>query len=201
LSRVVAIVPAAGASRRMGRDKLLLPWGDTVVIGSVLRALAQGGVGETVVVVRPDNPDLELWLRDAGVGSVINPAPERGMLSSIQAGLAALGGASELARHAVALLVCPADLPAVQAQTVSVLIDRIATGSALAVPTFRGRRGHPLAVSAELVPEIPGLAPQIGLRQLVDRHRDALVEVHVEDRGAVRDLDTPADYENALRAL
>ena len=51
----------------MGRDKLLLPWGDTVVIGSLLAALSDGGVDETVVVVPPDNPELAGWLRDAGV--------------------------------------------------------------------------------------------------------------------------------------
>jgi molybdenum cofactor cytidylyltransferase len=69
------------------------------------------------------------------------------------------------------------------------------TRPGLAVPVHAGRRGHPLAVAPRLVSEIPGLDPAVGLRQLLERRPDEVVEVPVDDPGAVRDLDTPDDYE------
>ena len=118
------------------------------------------------------------------------------MLSSILAGLAALGGAGTLAGGRTALLVCPGDLPALRPETVVELLRRReAAGAGLAVPVHRGRRGHPLAVAPALVLEIESLDPGRGLRQLLDLHPGELLTVEVDDPGCVSDLDTPEDYE------
>lgn len=226
----VAVVPAAGRSRRMGRPKLLLPFGEGTVLGATLAALAGGGARRIAVVARPDDPRLAGWLagpageelaqrlrggRAPGAGGhpelvvAFNPDPERGMLSSVLAGLDALagrsgpeGGPPEGAplRPEEPLLVCPADLPALSPETVAAVLAALAAPGAgtrpgLGVPVHGGRRGHPLAVAPGLVPEIPGLDPAVGLRQLLDRHPHEVAEVPVDDPGAVRDLDTPEDYE------
>src|SRR5512147_2848653 len=94
-----AILPAAGASRRMGRPKLLLPWGESTIVGSLVAALRTAGVSPLALVAAPGDEALQTWARAAGLVVGINPLPERGMLSTIQAGLAALGGADELARR------------------------------------------------------------------------------------------------------
>lgn len=195
----VAVVPAAGASRRMGRDKLLLPWGQTVVVGSVLDAMRAAGADAVVIVGSPQNRALEVWARDHGQRLVVNPDPDRGMLSSIWAGLEALGGAARLAARGTTLLVSPGDMPGIDSDTVRELIRRVEKGAAVAVPVHDGRRGHPLAISAPLVAEIPALDAAVGLRQLVTRYRDRLVEVPASHDGVVRDLDTPADYAAAVR--
>ena len=65
----------------------------------------------------------------------------------------------------------------------------------LAVPVWQGRRGHPLAIAPEVIPEIDGLDPGIGLRQLLDRHAGAVLRVAVDDPGVVQDVDTPEDYQ------
>src|SRR5687767_7060979 len=85
-----AVVPAAGASTRMGKPKLLLPWGQTTVLESTLAALQGGGVEAVVVVLAPDGP-LSRWTPPPGVRCAVNPAPAQGMLSSVRAGLEALG--------------------------------------------------------------------------------------------------------------
>lgn len=205
---VTAIVPAAGRSRRMGRPKLLLPLGDGTVLGATLASLAAGGVGRLIVVTRHDDRALRAWLRREAAGEIatrralpalptprvvvaVNPDPERGMLSSVRQGLAALAS-SELDQP---VLVCPADLPALAPETVAAVLAALAPGRvALAVPLHGARRGHPLAIAADLVPEVFTLDPEVGLRQLLDRHRDDLVEVPVVDAGCVRDVDTPEDY-------
>jgi molybdenum cofactor cytidylyltransferase len=196
--RIVAILPAAGGSRRMGRPKLLLPVHGGPMVAAVVNALLGGGAEEVVLVASPGDEDLQGWARRAGVECAVNPDPSRGMLTSIQAGIAALGGAAELARQGTILLVSPADLPNLQAETVGLLVRRMLESAApLALPVYLGQRGHPLAIAPALIPEIDTLDPAVGLKQLRDRHLAELLEVEVEDAGVVQDVDTPEDYEAA----
>lgn len=179
----------------MGRPKLLLPYRGTTVVGAVVAALRQAGAAPIVLVTAPDDADLRRWAAEAGVLAAVNPEPARGMLSSIQEGLAALGGAAELAEHGRTVLVTPADLPALRGETVAELLRRMAgDGAVLAVPVHLGRRGHPLAIAPALLAEIDRLDPAVGLRELLDRHRDAVLEVEVDDAGTVVDVDLPDDY-------
>ncbi|HEX2644515.1 MAG TPA: nucleotidyltransferase family protein [Thermoanaerobaculia bacterium] len=194
-----AVLPAAGLSRRMGRPKLLLPFRGRPVVAGVVEALRRAGVGPIVLVTSAERTDIQEWARAAGLLLAVNPAPERGMLSSIQTGVAALGGGDDLARRREVLLVAPADLPGLQAATVTELLRRQAESAApLAVPVAGGRRGHPLAIAPGLIPEIATLDLDVGLRQLLDRHAAEVLEVEVEDPGAVDDVDTPQDYERLL---
>lgn len=192
----VAVLPAAGASRRMGRPKLLLPFNGGPLVAGVVNALLGGGVEEIVLVTAPEDEDLRGWARRSGIESAVNPDPERGMLSSILEGIGALGGATELARRGAILLVSPADLPNLQMETVLELLQRMReSGAPIAEPIFRGKRGHPLAIAPRLIPEIETLDLDVGLRQLRNRHEAELLEVPVEDAGVVQDVDTPEEYE------
>ncbi|MFL6201609.1 MAG: NTP transferase domain-containing protein [Thermoanaerobaculia bacterium] len=181
----IAILPAAGASRRMGRPKLLLPFRDGTILGSLIQALRAGGVSEIVLVVAPGEEALRAWASEAGVRVAVNPEPERGMLSTILAGIDAAGDREPL-------VVCPADLPALLPSTVRAVL---AEPFPLVVPSYRGKRGHPLVISPELIPEIRTLSLNIGLRELLDRHPERLRIVEVDDPGAVRDVDTPEEYQ------
>lgn len=194
----VAVLPAAGSSRRMGRPKLLLPLNGGPLIAGVVNALLGAGVEEIVLVTAPEDEDLRGWARRTGIESAVNPDPGRGMLSSIREGIGALGGAAELARRGVTLLVSPADLPNLQVETVIELLRRMReSGAPLAEPVFHGQRGHPLGVAPRLIPEIESLDLNVGLRQLRNRHEAELLEVPVEDAGVVQDVDTPEAYERA----
>jgi molybdenum cofactor cytidylyltransferase len=194
-----AIVPAAGASRRMGRPKLLLPYGGGTVLGSLLGTLRDAGVTQIVVVAAAGDAELRAWCATLAPPPMLalNAAPERGMLSSILEGIAALGGADHLATRATAaLLVTPGDLPGLRPSTVVELLRRRqAHAAGLAVPVYRGRRGHPLAIAPALIADIAALDPARGLRHLLDLHPDHLLQVEVDDPGCVTDLDSPQDYE------
>ncbi len=186
----------------MGRPKLLLPLRGRPLVAGVVDALRGAGVREIVLVTAPDDEELRAWARQAGLLPAVNPHPERGMLSSICEGIAAVGGAAAMAERGETLLVSPADLPNLKAGTVAALLRRMAeTGAPLGVPVYRGKRGHPLAISPALIPEIGTLDAQVGLKQLRDRHEAKLLEVTVEDAGAVQDVDTPEDYQRAASPL
>lgn len=205
----VAVVPAAGASRRMGRPKLLLPaGGGETVVGATVRPLVEGGADRVCLVVGPlSGPDgedrdaerLRDWALLHELTVAVNPAPERGMLSSILEGLDALGGAADLAAAGEVLLVTPADLPGLRPSTVrAVLRARARADAALAVPVVplpdRAKKGHPLAIAPRLLREVEDLDLGVGLRQLLDRHPDELLRVPVDDPGCIRDVDTPEEY-------
>jgi molybdenum cofactor cytidylyltransferase len=187
----VAIVPAAGASSRMGRPKLLLPWGELSVLGATLAALREGGAASVRLVIAADGP-LAAWEPPAGVRVVVNPDPQRGMLSSILAGLGSLAAEGKAADP---LLVCPADLPALRAGTVAKLLASYRADGGVVVPRHGNRRGHPLLVSPGWQARMPELARhEGGLRRLLELAAGAVRQVQVDDPGCVRDVDTPGDY-------
>ena len=185
-----AIVLAAGFSRRMGREKVLLPFGGSTVLETVLAKLRRLDVDRAVVVVRPDLPDVERLAGNAGATVVVNPHPEEEMLVSIRLGLAALAASVD------AFFVWPADHPGVAPRTLETLAASARRDVAV-IPVYRGARGHPAVVGADLVPEISRIPAHAGLRQLWRARADAVREVAVDDPGVVEDLDDPEAWTRA----
>jgi CTP:molybdopterin cytidylyltransferase MocA len=185
-----AVVLAAGASTRMGEAKALLRLADgrrfVDAIAATARAAGTGGV--LVVVGPPHGATIRAGL-PPGAGAAWNPQPERGMLSSVQAGLAALpGGAS-------AALIWPVDIPFVRAATVRAILD--AAPGRIVVPVHNKRGGHPLRVPRRFFGEIAALersAPERGLKALLDAHAGEVERLAVADRAVLVDVDTPEDY-------
>lgn len=192
--RLGAVVPAAGLSRRMGREKILLRFGESSVLERVLGALAAAGVEQRVAVLRPDLSEAREQARRAGARVVINPHPEEEMLLSIRMGIA------ELSPEVEAFFIWPADHPAVSLETLGALA-REAASARVCLPTHRGRRGHPALVGSLLTPEIAAIPAGRGLPHLWRARPESLREVAVEDPGVLLGIDTPEDYENAVRAL
>ena len=199
-SRVPAIVLAAGLSSRMGLFKPLLALGGRPLIHRVIDALVgSGGIPEVVVVTGHRSAELKLALEGTpGVRAVDNPNFAAGeMLSSLRAGIAAL----EHAEKPAGFLLAFADQPAVKPETIAKVIGSFsaAEGAPLAIPTHRGKRGHPIVLSWDLVAEIRGLPLDDTLRTVVHRHLSRAVTVEVDDASILEDLDTPDDFERARR--
>lgn len=190
--RLGAVVPAAGRSRRMGSEKILLPFGPSTMLGTVLAKLAQARVPRVAVVLRPDLSDAQRIAREAGAEVLVNPDPDDEMLVSIRLGVALL------LPKADALFIWPADHPAVASDTLRLLIDGASRQLAL-LPVHGGRRGHPALVGADLLAGIGGIPRNEGLRWLWREREDAVREVEVADRGVIENLDDPAAYERARR--
>jgi molybdenum cofactor cytidylyltransferase len=189
--RLAAVVPAAGLSLRMGREKILLPFGRSTVLETILEALRSAGVSDIAAVVRPDLPRAALLARKAGVAAVENPHPEGEMLLSIRLGLGALPPGSD------AVFVWPADHPAVSGATVDLLASLADPGRVL-LPTYLSRRGHPALVGRDLLADISRIPAGEGLRHLWRARARDVVEVPVDDPGVIQNIDTPEEYEKAL---
>ena len=187
---VCAIVLAAGESRRMGTPKPLLPFGRHCVIEQVVRSLQRCPIDRVLVVLGHRHEAIEPVVRPLDVQVVLHPEYRRGMLSSVQAGIAAAPA------EATWLFIHPVDHPHVLPEVVAAQLAAGQEGrGTIVVPTHGGRRGHPLLIHARYRDEIATLDPQIGLRELLRRHPDAIHHLAVETDAILRDLDTPADYE------
>ena len=129
---VAAIVLAAGRSERMGAFKPLLPFGDSTVIESCIDNLRGGGVETIVVVVGQDSraEELKRHLQDAHVSFAINPNPASEMSDSIACGV------HQLPKQMKAILITPADHPAVPAEVVAQPYRGMAAGSAVGRPNL-----------------------------------------------------------------
>ncbi len=140
--------------------------------------------------------EIAAALDGEGVETVLNPRFPEGMLTSVQAGAAAAPPETEW------LLVALGDQPSLRPETVRLLLDAAREGdSTLVVPSYGGRRGHPLLLHARHRDEIAVLDPQVGLKQLFQRHPGNVRHVLVPDEAVLHDMDTPDDYRRELARL
>ena len=172
---VAGIILAAGASRRMGRPKALLEYAGETFLARLTRLLGEH-CERVIVVGAPDSPYAV---------DVVNPEPERGMLSSLQCGLRALPPEAE------AVLWTLVDLPAVSAATIAALAGA-RPGDRLRIPRFQGRRGHPVWMHRSL--ELELFTESESAKNVIRRHESETTYVDVDDPGVIMDADTPEEY-------
>lgn len=192
--RAFAVVPAAGRSVRMGRPKLLLPWGDDgrTLVEVVLAAWREGGVTHTAVTVHPDDVDLAAVCRAAGAEVVVPSQPPPDMKASIAA---ALGHIAELhaPTEADVWLVAPADLPRLAPSVIALLLQTYdPRHPAISRPMHAGRGGHPLLLPWSAATALSQIPDDRGLDWLLERLPCRAIEGGAACLAA--DVDTPDDY-------
>lgn len=184
-----AVVLAAGRSRRMGTQKLLLPYGGSTVVESVAGAALEASLQGVVVVLGADEERVREKLAAPAVTFAVNEDWEHGMFSSVKTGFEAL---PEKATAAVVML---GDQPFVKAETIDELVARYReTRRGIVLPVHGGRRGHPVLIDMKYKGEILARGPEGTLRDIVRAHPDEVLEVEIDDPDILRDIDTPEDY-------
>jgi molybdenum cofactor cytidylyltransferase len=193
----VAIILAAGRSERMGADdKLLSLLGKKRVIEHTVRAYRKATrVQDIVLVVGPGGTATFDPLRSPHVHIVENPDPGRGMISSIRTGLEC-GWAQQ--RN---FLIAPGDVPFVPPAIIDQLAQEFITRHCkIVIPTYKGLGGHPGLYSQEVRQDFFLRGDQNGAREILFRHRQDTVRLHVHEPDVCFDVDTPEDLAIALDA-
>jgi len=192
---ISAIILAAGQSRRMGRPKLLLPWGSTTVLEHVIAVFANAGIEDTLIVTGGAQEQMqEIILKcseNYPVRSIYNEDYENGeMLSSIQCGL------RDLTEKAFgAAMIGLGDQPQVQESSVRAVRDAfLQTGNHLVVPSFQMRRGHPWLVARPLWDQILEMGVPQTPRDFLNTHDKNIHYVDTGSASILEDLDTPEKY-------
>ena len=182
MNKAGAIILTAGASQRMGTPKALLPWAGSTLVEYAIAQARLARVIRVVVVVGPATQHLRL---DAV--TVVNPDPETGRSTSIRLGAAALEDDVD------AVVVQSVDQPVSH----TVLECLLAAGADVAVPTYEGRRGHPVCFAGSLLHELREVSEvDEGLRAVVRRH--TVTEVPVDTESVVWNLNDPGAYAEAV---
>jgi molybdenum cofactor cytidylyltransferase len=183
-----AVVLAAGAGTRMGGvAKALLEEDGETFLRRIVRFAREAGVGEIVVVVGPPHGQrVAAHARELGVNVVENPAPERGMASSIAIGFAAIAQT-----ECGAAFLWPVDHPHVSVETLRAIAGALGD-HAVVRPVVDGRGGHPPLVTRAVFAQLAACGDLPEGARAVLRSVDTL-DLPVQDRGCVRDIDTPED--------
>jgi molybdenum cofactor cytidylyltransferase len=161
------------------------------MIAAIARRLLEGGLDPLIVVVGHEAERVKEALEDEPVIVVVNPAHGEGVSTSVKAGIAALPSDVDAA------LIALGDMPKVTSTHVTRLIAAFAPdqGRAIGVPTYRGRRGNPVLWAKAFFGEMERLTGDRGARGLIEKHRDRVYEVEMDDSGVLIDIDTPEDFE------
>lgn len=193
-SRIFAIIPAAGYSRRMGRHKLLLPLKETSVIRALVSAL-EGLVDATFIMIRQGDDELRHELAQTSATVIEAKADPPEMRDSVEKLLDEVQRREHPTPEDSWLLI-PADHPVVNRETLLMLLrERSQRSEAIHVPVLHGRRGHPTLFPWGLAAEVVELPPGEGVNALLKRPAISVCEHPVDDPAILWDLDTPGDYE------
>jgi molybdenum cofactor cytidylyltransferase len=191
---LAAAILAAGESRRMGAPKALIPYRGRTFVEHLLEVTRHPRVAITRIVLGAGAEKIRATLRGQTAEIVVNPDWPNGQLSSIHAAI------RSLPRDATeGLILCPVDHPLVSRELVSQLIREFDSGGKLIVlPTYEGRRGHPVIFHSTLYEELLSARPEVGARQVVWAHAGDVAEVVTDEVGVILNLNDQATLEKAL---
>jgi len=190
-----AIVLAAGASTRMGWQKLTLPMPDgRALVRVAVEQVLAAGLDDVVVVLGRDADAVDAALSGLPVRTVVNPRYAEGQSTSLRVGLDALRPGT------AAAVVALGDQPLPDPDVIRRLVTAFrATGRPIAVPVYRNGRGNPVLFGSALFGELRAVTGDEGGRGVIARDPTRVAEVPV-DAPMPADVDTPADYEAVRRA-
>jgi molybdenum cofactor cytidylyltransferase len=185
-----AVILAAGQARRMGRNKMLLPYGASTVIETVVTEVTACPAVSDAVVVTGHEPDrITALLEPYPVRCVFNPAYARAeMLVSLQIGLRALSAQMQAA------LIVPGDHPRLRRDIIQRVVDAYQP-EMLVIPSYQMKRGHPILLDRAWWDELLALPETATLRDFIRAHEDRVRYVVVETDSVLQDVDTPEEYD------
>jgi len=184
-SFLAAMILAAGESKRMGKPKQLMPLGRTTILEQTVDNFLDSKVNEVIVVLGHRAEEAKRLIAARPVKLAINPNYQQGMSTSVIAGLSMVDSRAE------AVMITLGDQPFIDSQTINILAEAFgAHNKGIAIPVYRGRRGHPVVFAMIYKGELLKLKGDIGAREIVDRHPDDVLGVAVNCEGICIDIDT-----------
>lgn len=190
---VTGIILAAGTSTRMGRDKLSLPFRDKPLVQHVINA-ARDSLLESVLVVLPEDSDLESKLDLTGCNVVYSTQRTKGQAESLKTGIRNL---SEGIQGAMVLL---GDLPLLTPGVINHLIWSFSQEPRnWIVPMQEGMRGNPITIPQQWFEKVLELEGDTGARPLLATPRLPIRLVKINEIGPFIDVDTEQQYELLLK--
>jgi len=191
---ITAIILAAGESRRMGKPKLLLPFGDTSIIEKVVSHAARSPIDKIIVVLGSNNEAISQQIQDYPVETVYNKAYKEGMLSSVQSGLRTVQDITD------AVMVLLADQPMISDTVLNGMVETYKkSDKEIIVASHMGKRGHPILFGHKYLNEVMKFNKENSLKDLLHKYPDDIEEMNTGSSEILRDIDTEKDYKEELK--
>ena len=221
---VTAIVLAAGLSRRMGEvNKLLLPFGKKTILETTLDNILSSDIEVVLIVIGHEAQQVKKVLddylrRNTGFRRkffvVENPNFEKGMTTSIQAGVRASQNISPTLPHSqpstthnsqlstLNYMVCLSDMPLISANEFSFLKNQFEEilkqdEKAIVQPIFKEKRGNPTIFSSFYKNDILNLMDtegSEGCKPIVQAHKNHVYLVEMPTPSILKDIDNEEEY-------
>jgi molybdenum cofactor cytidylyltransferase len=193
---LTAVILAAGESKRMGSPKALLPYHDRTFLEHLMEITRHPKIGSQLIVLGAGAEAISNHVGLHPEMTVVNPDWESGQLSSIKAALKSIDS-----KPTDGILLCLVDHPLISSGLITELVEAFYRSNKLIVlPTFRGRRGHPVIFSAKLFGELLDAPEETGARAVVWNHAADICEVPTTEEGAVLNLNDPQTFRSATGA-
>jgi molybdenum cofactor cytidylyltransferase len=189
---VAAVILAAGRSTRMGRQKLLLPWGDSTVLGYLVRQWQGLDSCQIGVVCATEDPLVRAELLRVGGGDIIvNPNSSLGMFSSIQCAASWKGWGQTISHWAIVL----GDQPHLRPTTLEHMLSFVAANpQEVCQPKYKERLVHPVFLPKRAFVALRDTRTAT-LKDFLGQHQP--LGCPCNDPGLALDIDNPGDYEQA----
>jgi molybdenum cofactor cytidylyltransferase len=184
--KIVGILLAAGSGSRFGGDKLAHPLADGTPIGVASLRNLKRALPDVITVARSEDTHLRDLLAAEGVAVHLCADAHLGMARSF---VCAITASADADGWVIAL----GDMPFLLPKTITTIARRVARNGGIAIPEYRGERGHPVGFSRRYRDELLTLQGDEGARSVIGRHPGDVEIVDCDDRGIVRDIDTLAD--------
>jgi molybdenum cofactor cytidylyltransferase len=183
---IQGILLAAGSASRFGGGKLLHPLADGTPIGVASLRILKSALSDVIVVVRAGDEKLRATFEAEKVPVRVSSDAHLGMGHSLVCGI-------ESSREVQGWIIALADMPFLRPATISAVAHRVAKSGRIALPAYRGERGHPVGFGSRYRDELLQLGGDAGARALIGRHGDDVEVIDSDDPGILRDIDTKAD--------
>ena len=185
------IILAAGQSKRMAQSKIVLPWGEKTVIGTILSAYIAAGLPKIVVVTGGYRDLVETEVQKYKIETVFNPDFSNGEMSrSLQIGL------NCISKKFDGIFVALGDQPEIYPEDIiGIMRASDANPNKLIIPSYAYRRGHPWLIPALYVDEINQIKFPETMKSFIQRHENEIEYYLVKKSNILADLDTPEDYQ------
>ena len=190
---LTAVILAAGESKRMGSPKALLLYNDKTFLEHLLDITRHPKIGSQIIVL---GAGAEAISERVGLNPeqiVVNPDWQNGQLSSIKAAVKSIGS-----KPSDGVLLCLIDHPLITSALVDELVETFhRAGKAIVVPTFHGKRGHPVIFGSKLFPELLEAPEETGARSVVWKYASEVHEVPTGEEGIILNLNDPETFRSA----
>lgn len=194
MDEIWGIVLAAGASTRMKKQKMLLPYNGKTIIETVIGNMVPVLKTNILVVIGSHRNEIKNKIINLPVTIAENENYMNGMLSSV------ICGFQNLPAQAKAAMLFLGDQPQIPTRAAIQVKDAWQhSDKGIVIPTFNGRRGHPVIIDTKYKTEIEQLDPEKGLRELMKKYKNDILEVECGIPEILRDIDTPQDYSKEIK--